>query len=75
MRLTFSRLCSHFVLCLLAGTYCVLRSPLRCGGRASWCAGCARGYQLQQHGDPWALPQELPSSITKAHSTPPMDKG
>jgi hypothetical protein len=32
-------------------------------------------HQLQQHGDPWALSQELPSSISKAHSTPPMDKG
>jgi hypothetical protein len=31
-------------------------------------------HQLQQHGDPWALSQELPSSILKAHSTPPMDK-
>jgi hypothetical protein len=31
-------------------------------------------HQLQQHGDPWALSQELPSSIGKAHSTPPMDK-
>ena len=32
-------------------------------------------HPLQQHGDPWALSQELPSSISKAHSTPPMDKG
>ena len=32
-------------------------------------------HQLQQHGDPWALSQELPSSIGKAHSTPPVDKG
>jgi len=31
-------------------------------------------HQLQQHGDPWALSQELPSSIGKAHSTPPMNK-
>jgi hypothetical protein len=31
-------------------------------------------HQLQQHGDPWALSQELPSSIGKAHSTPPKDK-
>jgi hypothetical protein len=30
---------------------------------------------LREHGDPWALSQELPSSIGKAHSTPPMDKG
>jgi hypothetical protein len=30
--------------------------------------------QLQQHGDPWALSQELPSSISKAHSTPPNNK-
>lgn len=30
--------------------------------------------QLQQHGDPWALSQELPSSTGKAHSTPPMNK-
>jgi hypothetical protein len=32
-------------------------------------------HQLQQHGDPWALSQELPSIASKAHSTPPMDKG
>ena len=31
-------------------------------------------HQLQQHGDPWALSQELPSSTGTAHSTPPMDK-
>jgi hypothetical protein len=31
-------------------------------------------HQLQQQGDPWALSQELPSSIGKAHSTPPMNK-
>jgi hypothetical protein len=31
--------------------------------------------QLQQHGDPWALFQELPSSTGKAQSTPPMNKG
>jgi hypothetical protein len=31
-------------------------------------------HQLQQHGDPWALSQQLPSSTAKAHSTPPMDK-
>jgi hypothetical protein len=30
---------------------------------------------LQEHGDPWALSQELPSSTGKAHSTPPMNKG
>lgn len=30
--------------------------------------------QLQQHGDPSALSQELPSSTGKAHSTPPMNK-
>ena len=29
--------------------------------------------QLQQHGDPWALSQELPSGPGKAHSTPPMN--
>jgi hypothetical protein len=29
---------------------------------------------LQQHGDPWALSQELTSSSGKAHSTPPMEK-
>jgi hypothetical protein len=32
-------------------------------------------HQLQKHGDPWGLSQELPSSAGKAHSTPPMDKG
>ncbi len=31
-------------------------------------------HQLQQHGDPWPLSQELPSSTGKAHSTPPMNK-
>jgi hypothetical protein len=31
-------------------------------------------HQLQRHGDPWALSEELPPSIGKAHSTPPMDK-
>lgn len=30
--------------------------------------------QLQQHGDPWELSRELPPSVGKAHSTPPMDK-
>jgi hypothetical protein len=28
---------------------------------------------LQQHGDPWALSQELPSTTGKSHSTPPMN--
>lgn len=32
-------------------------------------------HQLQQRGDPWALSQELPSSTSKTHSTPPMNKG
>jgi hypothetical protein len=31
-------------------------------------------HQLQQHGDPWALSQELPPTTGRAHSTPPMDK-
>jgi hypothetical protein len=30
-------------------------------------------HQLRQHGDPWALSQELPSRTGKAHSTPPMN--
>jgi hypothetical protein len=30
--------------------------------------------QLQQHGDPWALSQELPPTTGRGHSTPPMDK-
>ena len=31
-------------------------------------------HQLQQRGDPWALLDQLPSSIAKAHSTPPNNK-
>ena len=31
--------------------------------------------QLQQHGDPWELLRELPPTISKAHSTPPMKEG
>jgi hypothetical protein len=30
--------------------------------------------QLKQRGDPWDLSRELPPSLGKAHSTPPMDK-
>jgi hypothetical protein len=29
-------------------------------------------HQLQQHGDPWALSQELPQATGRAHSTPPL---
>jgi hypothetical protein len=32
-------------------------------------------HQLQRHGDPWALSQELPATTGRGHSTPPMDKG
>jgi hypothetical protein len=32
-------------------------------------------HQLQQHGDPWALSQELPTITGRGHSTPPMEKG
>jgi hypothetical protein len=32
-------------------------------------------HQLQQHGDPWDLSRELPPSISKAHSTPPLGEG
>jgi len=28
---------------------------------------------LQQHGDPWRLSEELPEATGKAYSTPPMD--
>jgi hypothetical protein len=31
-------------------------------------------HQLRQHGDPWALSQEVSPSPGKAHSTPPMNK-
>jgi hypothetical protein len=31
-------------------------------------------HRLQQHGDPWALSQELPPATARAHSTPAMDK-
>jgi hypothetical protein len=27
-----------------------------------------------QNGDPWRLSEELPSTIDKGHSTPPMNK-
>jgi hypothetical protein len=30
-------------------------------------------HRLQQHGDPWRLSEELPSTISKGHSTPPMN--
>ena len=30
--------------------------------------------QLQEHGDPRRLSEELPSTIGKGHSTPPMNK-
>jgi hypothetical protein len=31
-------------------------------------------HQLRQHGDPWALSQEVLPSPGKAYSTPPMNK-
>jgi hypothetical protein len=31
-------------------------------------------HQLRQHGDPWALSQELPTATGRPHSTPPMQR-
>jgi hypothetical protein len=31
-------------------------------------------HQLQQHGDPWRLSEELPEVIGKGHSTPSMNE-
>jgi hypothetical protein len=31
-------------------------------------------HQLQQHGDPWGLSQDLPTTTGRGHSTPPMRK-